>query len=58
MTVSDLIKRLVDFGPSAEVRINPSLNSSGDKVERVYGVEARTVHHEKVVFIVREAPEL
>ena len=57
MTVSDLIKALADFSPSSDVRIRPSIDSCGDKVERVYGVDGRAIHQGKVVFIQREAPE-
>jgi len=58
MTVSDLIKALADFSPTSEVRIKPSIDSCGDKVDRVYGIDGREIHQGKVVFIVREAPEL
>ena len=53
MIVSDLIKALADFSPTSEVRIKPSLDSCGDAVERVYGVDGRAIHQGKVVFIVR-----
>jgi len=57
MIVSDLIKALADFSPTSEVRVKPSLDSCGDAVERVYGVDGREIHQGKVVFIVREAPD-
>lgn len=58
MTVSELIKALADFSPSSEVRIKPSIDSCGDKVKRVYGVDGRVINQGKVVFIVRDAPEM
>jgi len=58
MTVAELIKALVDFSPSSEVRIRPSIDSCGDRVKRVYGVDAQPIKQGKVVFIERVAPEM
>lgn len=58
MTVSDLIKALADFSPASEVRVRPSsIDFCGDKIEKVYGVDGRTIYQGKVVFIQFEAPE-
>lgn len=57
MTVSELIKILANFSPSSEVRIQPSMDSCGDKVTDVYGVDSRVINQGKAVFIVRDTPE-
>ena len=57
MIVSELIKALADYSPTSEVRIKPSIDSGGDRIEQVYGVDARPIRRGKVVFIVREAVE-
>jgi hypothetical protein len=57
MTVSELIKALADFSPSSEVRVKPSIDSCGDKITDVYGVDSRSINQGKVVFILRDTPE-
>jgi hypothetical protein len=57
MTVSELIKALADFSPSAEIRIVPSIDVCGDRVLEVYGIDARPIRQGSVVIIKREALE-
>ena len=54
MTVSDLIKALADFDPSAEVRIKPTIDSRGEKIKRVYGYDGRSIRQGRAVFIERK----
>ena len=58
MTVYELIVALAKYNPSSEVRITPSIDSGGDRIARVYGIDVQPIGQGRGVIIEREASEL
>jgi len=53
MTVSELIKALVDYSPTSEVRVKPAVGGRAIAIKGVYGVDASPIGQGRLVVIER-----